>query len=532
VKPSADYSEKALRAGWWILSAVAIALVFLIRIRFLNLPLERDEGEYAYTGQLMLQGIPPYKLAYNMKLPGTAAAYALLMSIFGQTIAGVHLGLMLINAATIVLIFLLGRRLLDTIAGLAAAGAYAVLSVMPYVLGTAAHATHFVVVAVLGAVLLLLRSEDRPSLAALFGSGGLFGIALLMKQPAIFFIPFAAAWLVMRGFRARHAWNSILMRTAVLVLGAIVPILVTCFFLWWTGVFEKFWFWTIDYAGQYGSQVSPSEGVQIFFNRLPNIVGPAWPLWIVAALGLLAFGLTKLRPAAGFAGAFLVFALLATAPGFYFRPHYFIVTLPAVALLGGAAVAGAMSQIRSGFRFVPLILFGIALGFPIVWERDFFFQRSLRDAGRMLYGTNPFPEAIRIAEYLRANTTENDTIAVLGSEPEIYFYSRRHSATGYIYTYGLMEPHKYARQMQSEMIQEIEQARPKYLVLVVVNGSWLVGRDSDKFIFTWANKYCDDYYEVVGLINLASEGSEFYFSEIPKSPTLAPDYIWIYKRKV
>lgn len=37
-------------------------------------PLERDEGEYAYAGQLMLQGIPPYQLAYNMKLPGTYAA--------------------------------------------------------------------------------------------------------------------------------------------------------------------------------------------------------------------------------------------------------------------------------------------------------------------------------------------------------------------------------------------------------------------------------------------------------------------------
>jgi len=33
-------------------------------------------GEYAYAGQLILQGVPPYKEAYNMKLPGTYAAYA------------------------------------------------------------------------------------------------------------------------------------------------------------------------------------------------------------------------------------------------------------------------------------------------------------------------------------------------------------------------------------------------------------------------------------------------------------------------
>src|SRR5216117_4225850 len=92
--------EQGIQLCWWILLAVVIAVVVLIRIHFLAIPLERDEGEYAYAGQLMLQGIPPYRLAYNMKFPGTYAAYALLMSIFGQTILGIHLGLLLINAAT------------------------------------------------------------------------------------------------------------------------------------------------------------------------------------------------------------------------------------------------------------------------------------------------------------------------------------------------------------------------------------------------------------------------------------------------
>src|ERR1700676_2959186 len=68
---------------------VAIALIILliagIRFRLRDFPLERDEGEYAYAGQLILQGIPPYQLAYNMKLPGTYGAYALIMAVFGQT---------------------------------------------------------------------------------------------------------------------------------------------------------------------------------------------------------------------------------------------------------------------------------------------------------------------------------------------------------------------------------------------------------------------------------------------------------------
>src|SRR5215468_3887965 len=105
---------------------VGLILVFnaAVRLRYLGLPLERDEGEYAYAGQLLLQGIPPYKLVYNMKFPGTYAAYALIMSIFGQTISGIHLGLLLVNAATVVLVFFLARRVVNETGGFVAAASY------------------------------------------------------------------------------------------------------------------------------------------------------------------------------------------------------------------------------------------------------------------------------------------------------------------------------------------------------------------------------------------------------------------------
>src|SRR6266481_3643546 len=139
-----DIHDKTLRVAWWIFAVIVFVFVLAVRIRLLGIPLERDEGEYAYAGQLMLQGIPPYKLAYNMKFPGTYAAYAVIMAIFGQTTPGIHLGLLVVNAATTALMFFLGRRLINSTAGAAAAMSYAVLSVSPGVLGFAAHATHFV----------------------------------------------------------------------------------------------------------------------------------------------------------------------------------------------------------------------------------------------------------------------------------------------------------------------------------------------------------------------------------------------------
>ena len=300
-------------------------------------------------------------------------------------------------------------------------------------------------------------------------------------------------------------------------------------------MFEQFWFWTIKYAGQYGSQVSIADGLRIFANNLPNAVGTAWPIWGIAASGLVMCMVNRtLRTRAVFLTTFAFFSILAVCPGFYFRPHYFILVLPAVFLLAGVAVTAALDTIRFGaqnFRFVVLLLFGFALAWPMWAEADFFFERPLAEANRMVNGTNPFPESIKIGEYIRAQSSVSDTIAVLGSEPQIYFYSRRHSATGYIYTYGLMEPQPYAHQMQQEMMREIETAHPKFLVMVVVNKSWLAGRDSDQSILRWADAYCDANYEEVGLINISDRGTDYYLSGRPPNVTPTADHILIYRRK-
>ena len=58
-------------------------------------------------------------------------------------------------------------------------------------------------------------------------------------------------------------------------------------------------------------------------------------------------------------------------------------------------------------------------------------------------------------------------------EPEIYFYARRRSATGHIYTYALMEAHPYAARLQEEMIKQVEEAKPEYVVFIQNQSSWL-----------------------------------------------------------
>ena len=54
-----DTSESGLKYHYWGILLLLILFGAFIRIRLMSIPLERDEGEFAYMGQLILQGIPP-----------------------------------------------------------------------------------------------------------------------------------------------------------------------------------------------------------------------------------------------------------------------------------------------------------------------------------------------------------------------------------------------------------------------------------------------------------------------------------------
>jgi 4-amino-4-deoxy-L-arabinose transferase-like glycosyltransferase len=308
----------------WIILALTILFAAVIRIRLLQIPLERDEGGFAYIGQLILQGIPPYLLAYSMQLPGLYAAYALIMAIFGQTITGIHLGLILVNSAAVFLLFLLTRRLFDDIAAIVAAVCYALLSLSPSVLGTSAHATQFIVPLVLGGTILLLRALDSGKTSMLLVSGFLFGLAFIMKQHAIFLSAFALFYFTMHVINMWPIdWKRLVAGNIIFIIGMVLPFLITCAILYNAGVFSKFWFWTFTYASQYVSEILLSAAIQNFKVAAPKAIAP-W-FWTVAGVGITAiFWNEKAKLNWLFLLGFTLFSFLAICPGFYFREHYFI----------------------------------------------------------------------------------------------------------------------------------------------------------------------------------------------------------------
>jgi len=510
-------TAKSGRGSWsriWKLAILLSVVVFFAgaRYRLRETPLERDEGEYAYFGQLMLEGVPPYQLAYNMKLPGTYAAYAMIMALFGESSAGIHSGLIVVNVATILILFLLAKKLWGSSVGLVAGIAYGLLSSSASVFGMAAHATHFVVVAALAGLLFLLYALERERRWIFFASGTCLGLAYLMKQPGIVFSAFALVYLAYQIWERGFGWRYAFSRIGAMAAGMAWPFAATCLILYWAGVFPKFWFWTFTYARAYATANPYRLAIHSLSRTVTDMLGLDGFVWLVSTLGLIAlFAWQKARSHWVFLLGLLLFAVAGASAGFYFRGHYFILLLPAVALLCGIAVAGITEFLQSRHMPVavaaaPGLLFAAAVVFSIFQERPFLFAPDPPTASFRRYYGNPFVEAEQVGEYLRTNTPSNARLAIFGSEPEIYFYSHRRSATGYIYTYSLMEDQGYAATMQREMLDEVTRAKPEYVLLVDDQFSWLRhGYGSSESFFRSMLEYIRTEYTQTDQLDISGE---------------------------
>lgn len=530
-KPQRDYCLFFL----WII----IAIVSIIRYRLINVPFERDEGEYAYIGSLFLHGVAPFKNAYSMKLPGTSFMYAILMFIFGRSNSGVHLGLLFVNATTMYLLYSAFKKIFNPFIGLFTATIYGFMALGLVFDGFAAHATHFICFYCSVAFLFLVKYMKKGNPLKIFLCGLMLGMAFLMKQQAVFIILFGAAFLIFYlKTEKKQSLTAITKNIFLFGSGVIIPYTVVFFIIILTGQFPMFWLWTVKYASQYESVKSMSF-ISTYF-KISFI--PAWHVynyfWLLALGGLLILyrshysRLQKL-----FALGYFIAAACAVSSGFYFRQHYFIVILPAIGLLSGIFIEFLIKQARERMKilkssYIPLAILSVIVLITLYTNRSYFFSYPPKTVCAIAYWGNPFNEVQEISKYIKNNTGDTDKIAVLGSEPEIYFYADRRAATGYLYTYPLVDKQPYNKIMQEQMIRQIEANKPAFIVFCNIPFSWAAEAGTPREIFEWGNRYTHDYYTPVCFVDFFKDkGWQFFWDDEIKNRTTQPDsFIIIFKR--
>jgi len=346
----------------------------------------------------------------------------------------------------------------------------------PSVLGLAAHATHFLVFFALAGFVALERAAATRQMLWWFVAGILLGSSVLMKQHAIFIACLGVVWpFVITEGTWRTTYRRRLRESGLVLAGFFLPLFFIALILAQGGVLGRAWHWTFDYAREYVSVTPLSQAVFLLWRQFRKIFRVWGAMWALSGIGAMALW-WLCRPVAKRLLLLLLASFAAVLPGFYFRPHYFIVMLPFVALL---AVLGITAICERLVRFrcpMPTTL-GASLLFAVlgscIWNQSqLLFAASAIDVLDWQYGRTPFREAPAIGRAIAGLTQPNERIAVLGSEPELMVYAERQAATGYMYMVPLLEKQAFAIRMQNELIAELAANRPEALVLIDMPGTW------------------------------------------------------------
>ncbi len=293
-------------------------------------------------------------------------------------------------------------------------------------------------------------------------------------------------------------------------LGLVTPLAATCLILWRAGTFARFWFWTVSYARVH-TGLLPAGFV---LHRLAEVSSDGYERWLflMGFAGLL-WLLSERGEKKFFFSALVIFSVLALLVGRYLARHYFLVMLPVVTPFGWGGGVRLGRRCWRGRVFRGCACSGGAVSGDLrrvdPRQQAVWFTLPPDVACADIYFAAPFVECREIGRYIREHSAPQDRIAVIGSEPEIYFYAQRHSVSGYIYMYDLVEPQPYARAMQEEFIHDVEKARPEFLVEVNMGTSWMTWADADPALFKWIRSYPGPWYDLIGVAEIYPTHTEY-----------------------
>lgn len=530
-----DKYRHILTNPYVILTFIVFVVVAYIRFRLINIPLERDEGEYAYAGQLIIKGSLPYTEMYNMKMPGIYFVYSFIL-LFGQTIFTIHLALFFANLISAYFIYRITTELYNNInAGFVSVISFLTISISPMVQGLQANSEHFVLLFMLPSILLLILANKTQNTRYYFFTGLLSSLAFLTKQHAFGFILFIIVYTIVSNLYLNKVKFYILFKSLVFIaIGGIIPVAIITSIYFFTGNFEKFWFFTIEYAQEYIGYSNMLKGPYYFIESVYYIFMENKILWLLPVISIVLVFKNKLKQKYSiFILLFFFFSYLAISPGNYFRPHYFILFVPIVSISTGYLVK--LINIKNKMLSIGFVIV-ILLGFTEAIHKRYnlFFEYNNAKAIRTVYNySNPFEEAVHLSKYLKENNNKGDYLTIIGAEPEVFFYSQLKSTTGYIYFYPLYEDHPFANKMIDEMISEVESKQPKHLIFLrYINYMW--GKPENRYrVKNWSKNYIAKNYNYTGYIAIYEDAASIYsYNDTIASEIYEEDIFYkIYTRK-
>lgn len=521
------------------LLSILICIIYVIRSKFLYIPFERDEGIYGYYGKLLLEGKIPYKDFYEQKFPGLFYFYAFMVSLFGDTVKGLHTGFMYLNILTVILIYFTSKILYTPIAGLISATTFAFVSLTPELSGFTVQAEHGVAFFISCGLLFYALYNTQKKWYYNFLMGVSFGFAIMTKTSGLFLVLWGGVILILDFlFSENKTLKKLIIQISTYSTG--VFLIIGSFFLliYVKGSFQDMIFWTYEIPKNYVSKIPFDDGIKYFTYSKNAILQNYKFFWYHSLLAVILSLLKTVSWQQKFFGiTLLVFSFFTIVPGFYFYGHYWIQTIPGLSVVAGLtyytliSLANKFLKIKS-IKYVYLGVFALLTYTHISALKSYYFKPNYERILRTVYGNNPFPESMEIGNWINANSKPEDNIVLLGSEPQIYFYTKKRSPSRHAYFAAIVDNVPQHKEWQREFVKDVEKANPKYLVYFNHPISLFVQPNTDKYVFEWANTYVNSNYHLVGLVDMIEGQHSTYLwrEQIGNYKPVSQNIIYVYER--
>ncbi len=480
-----------------ILIAVGLLLfIAAVRIPLLPIPLERDEGEYAYIAWRLGYHELPYRDWVDQKPPAIFYIYQLALSLPFESVRAIHFAGLAFAATSACALFFLGLRFMDRFWAWLGAALFGLLGADPLVQGTAANTELFMLCPLIFSQIAFLAAaaKNQRNILLMVLAGALTGIAFMFKQVAILnWFLLAAAYPIFA--REDKRWRSVGSFIACSAAGLLMVLGLVLLYFWRHSGLHEFVENVFTHNLEYISGVGASARLEYCWGTLTILARTQGIVWVCAVAGLAGLLTSGRAKWSLFLAGWLITSIIGVSASGYFFPHYFQQLLPPLAL---AAAAGAewFTTIKS-WRIFPswsrrIAVVLILAVLPAITLWPFLFTYSPAEAVRKIYPGNFFAEMPELARRIENVTPPERCVFVFGAEPELLFYAQRPSATRYIFLFPLYGPYGNAREKQMAAAAEIEHALPAVGVYLPNALFFIAG--TDQYFTEWSFSYLRDNF--------------------------------------
>ena len=480
------------RSSW--LGIVGVFLLFVaLRWNNFNAPLIRDEGEYAYAAQLLVQGVAPYEHAFIQKPPMVIYSYALADLLLPRAFWAPRLLAGLCVALATLLLGYIAR--LEFGIGFAWSAMWLVtpMILLPEVEQFTANTEMFLLLPLLATVAAYVHSRRHGQKPVYWLAAGFLGATTLCYKytalPVLAFVCFVWSLELGRGEKNWHALGRCWL--AAFAGALLAAFLELGFFLFHDGG-AHLWECTVQFNRYYA--VSSSFNLTSLWARLATFWSAWWILFFLPFAGLL-----KPHPRLWFWFGVFLCSILATSASAY--GQYYIIMMPFWALSSAVGVRvlasfiakwSALAAQWAGCLMTVLVVV-LLLRTDVPWMKC----PPERFADAKLSGY-PFLESPAVAAKVVRHSSPDDFVFIAGSEPQILHYARRFSPTRFITMYSLMIPTPVVRHYQLEAIRDLSDHPPALIVLVRAGSSWMRQQDSPVDFFAFLDDTLRQNYDLIG----------------------------------